>query len=284
MASVDTIQTIRDLTDDDREYIEGLLREGALPAAINREMPSIPTPVIRGVREAMRRRGEAVSVGDAPVSVSRPMQRMAIEAEPMLQQVMEMQKQAMAQELMSMQLEDMREQRRHKREIRKLELEERRLELRRMRQELDEEDFLDVDEDPDEPQSSPIADPSVFPFSAKNSEYGWILDVLAFANTVKNMPPRPQQPALPPTVQQQLPVASAPAQLDMTKPITPDQARAEIARFPPEQVRMAAKYPRLVNEQLKRHFPGILPENIKVIKAELRHYVDNPEPADRAQQ
>ena len=60
MASVDTIQTIRDLTDDDREYIEGLLREGALPAAINREMPSIPTPVIRGVREAMRRRGEAV--------------------------------------------------------------------------------------------------------------------------------------------------------------------------------------------------------------------------------
>jgi hypothetical protein len=261
-----TIEKVVDIDAGDRQDIEDFLQSGIKPLAIHRELPHVPTKLIRSISAGMKMRGELGPDEEEPTPSVRlaPVPKLQTNSFDMLAQAMQMRKDQIAMEMLEEQIVQMREDSAHRRKTREMELRIKELEIREREMELEDEQY---------PEEAPAAvgapaNPEIFPNMARNSEYGWILDILQFANTMKNAPARAAQaPApLPP------PMNTEP---DFSKPLSKEQIRAEIQKFPPEQVAMAAKMPKLVEGELKKRYPNITPENINTIVSEIKSYGNN---------
>lgn len=258
------ISKVVEIDPADRQDIEDSLLNGVKPIALHKEFPNIPTHLIRSIWAGMKRRGEITSEDEeeqAPaVRITAP--KLSTNSFDLLGQAMQMRKDQIAMEMLEEQIVQMREDSAHRRKTREMELRIKELEIREREMELDE---VDEEEMPSAPSAQ--ANSEIFPNMARNSEYGWIFDIIQFANTVKNNPARPTQQVAPPP-----PMNTEP---DFSQPLTKEQIRAEISKFPKEQVAMASKHPQLVQSELKRRYPNILPENINSIVSEIKAYGNN---------
>jgi len=261
------ISKVAEIDPADRQDIEDSLLNGTKPITLHKEFPHIPTHLIRSIWAGMKRRGEITADDEeeqaAPaVRITAP--KLSTNSFDLLSQAMQMRKDQIAMEMLEEQIVQMREDSAHRRKTREMDLRIKELEIREREMDLDAEEETEA---PSMAQPMPQADASLFPNMARNSEWGWILDIIQFANTVKNQPPRTATP--PP--QQTL----MPTEPDFSKPLNPEQIRAEIAKFPKEQVVAAAKMPKLVENELKKRYPNIIPENINSILSELKAYGNN---------
>lgn len=144
------------------------------------------------------------------------------------------------------------------REKRELELQIKRIELQRKRRELEEEDddFLD-DEDDDYEDAS-----------LESQLIGFFRDIARKNNAIGS--PRTNEQA-PSHTQTTLPAAQ-PA-LDVTKPLTSEQIKAELAKIDPAEIEAVKNAPRsLVKKGLKDKYPGITPQNVELIIQEVREW------------
>ena len=265
MGGDEKIVRAADIDPEDREYIEDLLEGGALPKHVHKEMPHIPTRIIRNIRQTLRRNGEVdeeetVAPTMPEVKIKPPI--MTTNSFDLLSQAMQMRKDQIAMEMLEEQIVQMREDSAHRRKTREIELRLKELEIREREAEL-EEDFED-----ETPVHSAQAPPDLFPNMARNSEYGWVLDIIQFANNLKNQSPRPvaPQPTMPPP----------PPPTDFSKPLSVDQVRAELSKFSSSQIAMVAGLPEGVFEsELKKRYPNITPENINTIVTEVRRHGNN---------
>lgn len=264
MAGEEKIVRAADIDPEDREYIEDLLEGGALPKHIHKEMPHIPTRIIRNIRSTLRRNGdideeETVAPTMPEVKIKAPV--ISTNSFDLLSQAMQMRKDQIAMEMLEEQIVQMREDSAHRRKTRDMELRMKELELREREAELEEDD--------EEPLvHSAQTPPELFPNMARNSEYGWIFDILQFANTLKNQPARTS-----PTPQ---PAPMTPTTPDFSQPLTVEQVRSELSKFSKEQIAMVARLPEGVFAgELKKRYPNITPENINTIVTEVRSHGDN---------
>jgi len=262
----DQISKVVEIDPADRQDIEDSLLNGVKPIALHKEFPHIPTHLIRSIWAGMKRRGEITGEEEEEqqtpaIKITAP--KFSTNSFDLLGQAMQMRKDQIAMEMLEEQIVQMREDSAHRRKTREMELRIKELEIREREMELEEEEY---------PEEAPAAvgapaNPEIFPNMARNSEYGWILDIINFANNMKNAPPRAAPAPLPPP-----PMNTEP---DFSKPLSKEQIRAEIAKFPREQVAMAAKMPKLVEGELKKRYPNITPENINSVVSEIKAYGDN---------
>lgn len=265
MVSDTLVTKVADIEPGDRQDIEDFLLHGIKPLAIHREIPNVPTKLIRSIAAGMRARGElgGEEETEAAPAVRITAPKLSTNSFDLLGQAMQMRKDQIAMEMLEEQIVQMREDSAHRRKTREMELRIKELEIREREMELEEEEY---------PEEAPAAvgapaNPEIFPNMARNSEYGWILDIINFANNMKNAPPRAAPAPVPPP-----PMNTEP---DFSKPLSKEQIRAEIAKFPAEQVAMAAKMPKLVEGKLKERYPNITPENLNTIVSEIKAYGNN---------
>lgn len=254
------ITRVKDILPEERADIEEMLTDGYRPLAITKQYPNIPIGLIQNIQRMMKMKNYSVPIMNEVKIVPE-------QSEAML----EIQRQ-MSEMKMKFQLEQMKDELEDAKAKRRLDLEQRRLDLRRQRLEM-REDYGDEgeegDEETEEPQQQGI---NPFEFGDSGGEYGFLRDIMRFVTVLAAKPPKSTlqtQPQIQ-TTEEQTTVTP-----DFTKPLTKEQVNAELKKFSPEQIKMAAQYPKLVEERLKKEYPGIIPENLKTISDSISEYVAN---------
>lgn len=256
------ISKVVEIDPADRQDIEDSLLNGVKPISLHKEFPHIPTHLIRSIWAGMKRRGELTGEEEEEqttpsIKITPP--KFSTNSFDLLGQAMQMRKDQIAMEMLEEQIVQMREDSAHRRKTREMELRIKELEIREREMELDE-----VEEE-EQPAHSAQVNPEIFPNMARNSEYGWIFDIIQFANTMKNAPPRPVAQATPPMN----------TEPDFSKPLSSEQIRSEMSKFSKAQIGIAIKHPDMVVKGLKERYPNITPENINSILSEMKTYGDN---------
>jgi len=240
-----TIQSVRDLSREQREDIEAMFDSGLLPSQIAKEN-DIPLLVIANLRREWNR--DRKFMAPAPASQTPSTSELTAAQVQIQTQIAEMK--------MRMQLEEMRDELDAQKQKRRLDIEQRRLDLRRQRLEMREDygDGFDDEPDEEEPEAIvPNSDPENYDF--ENNPIG---AAMKFINELKNKPPK--QTVTAPTV-------------DVTKTLTKEQILEELKNASPTEITQLKAAPdALIEQGLRQRYPGITPENIKSVIAEIRHY------------
>jgi len=239
---------VKDLLPEERQEVEEMLELGETPLTISKEL-NIPIQLIQSIRRMNSR------------PVDQPKTIIKESGNPTMQAIRQQLQDQVERTMLENQLEDLQEERSYKREKRRLELQQIRQDQRMQRMEM----RLEYEGDEDEPEDEPLPQlEGDSPFSSVfQGENAWISDIIKFATTLKNKPPR--EATMKPT-------DTTP---DFTKPLSEDVVREEIKKFTKEELINANNHPKLLESGLKARFPGILPENIKTVQSVIRHYVDN---------
>lgn len=239
---------VKDLLPEERQEVEEMLEQGETPLTISQEL-GIPIQLIQSIR---RMNGRTI---ETPKTIAKE------SGNPTMNAIRQQLQEQVERTMLENQLEDLQEERAYKREKRRLELQQIRQDQRMQRMEM----RIEYEND-DEPEDEPLPQlEGDSPFSSVlQGENAWIGDIIKFATTLKNKPPR----------ENKMPTETTP---DFTKPLSESIVREEIKKFTKEELISANNHPKLLENGLKARYPGILPENIKTVQSVIRHYVAHVE-------
>lgn len=251
------ISKVADIDAADRQDIEDFLLGGAKPLAIHKELPHIPTKLIRSIAAGMKVRGELNADEEEetppPVRAIPPV----IPTDPLTAQLNAQLHAEMHQEMLYMQLENLKEQRAHRKRMNEIEIDERLQTLAERRARAREEfgEYEDEEDEPAEVDPNSISAQKGYDF--ERNPFG---SLMAFLTDLKKKNDSPQTTMTPHTI-------------DATKPVTDAQIQEIIKATPKTTLMMmkAASDEQLKNG-LKQQFPGITDENLIKAITQIRHY------------
>jgi hypothetical protein len=269
MANTQEIKYVRDIDDETRDEIESMLDDGMVPLAIHKEIPDVPRRLIESINR-MRKRVPLPLAGQG--------------VQPFLPPTGDPETASLRASINDMDIQErkmqMREQYNLMIERQRLMNNQMRIDQRRQALELEADYSPEQEALPEAPQGTQNDDSDPFPHAAVEGEFGVLRDILGFATAVMKKNDRPA-PVITVTPTTPPPVASVP---DFTKPLSEEQIRAEIKKFETTHgiaaIKQAANFPGMVESNLKKAYPGIIPENIKAVNDTIKQYVNNTEPTD----